>query len=185
VLCAFATDVYGSAIAASDKGEKQSLNISSNGQSDEGTETPTDSVGQDTEGTKSDWGDPESLAFVKELANLAAEKKGTNIRALHVYDLVNYTDWFLVISARSDRQVSAIWQHINDTMRGDNKRKALSIEGSEHNQWVIMDYGEAVVHVFYEPVRAFYELETLWSEAGEFDLELPDDEPTHATPFGY
>ena len=161
------------------------MNKSSNGQSDEGPEAPTDSVGQDTEGSESDWGDLETLAFVKELANLAAEKKGTDIRALHVYDLVNYTDWFLVISARSDRQVSAIWQHINDTMRGDTNRKALSIEGSEHNQWVIMDYGEVVVHVFYEPVRAFYELETLWSEAGEFDLELPDDEHTHATPFGY
>lgn len=130
-------------------------------------------------------GDPETRERVREIAKLAWEKKATDIRALRVFELVNYTDWFIIASARSDRQVHAIWRHIDDTMRTEFDLKPLSVEGSEQNQWVILDYGEVVVHIYYEPVRFFYELENLWGDAPALALDLPDEDLGPSRPYTY
>jgi ribosome-associated protein len=130
-------------------------------------------------------GDPETLERVRTIARLAWEKKATDIRALRVFELVNYTDWFIIASARSDRQVHAIWRHIDDTMRAEFDLKPLSVEGSEQNQWVILDYGEVVVHIYYEPVRFFYELENLWGDAPALTLDLPDEDLAASRPYTY
>jgi len=117
----------------------------------------------------------DTQALVERIAELAWEKKALGLRALRVLELVNYTDWFVIMSARSDRHAAAICEHIEDTMRVDDGRRPLNTEGTEQNQWVIIDYGDVVVHVFYEPVRAFYELERLWTEAPELELTPPEE----------
>ena len=122
--------------------------------------------------------------LVERIASLAWDKKATNVRALRVRELVHYTDWFITMSARSDRQVAAIYRHIDDTLRVEDDRRPLSIEGTQQNHWVVVDYGDVVVHIFYEPVRTFYELERLWADAPELELEVPDDLQRPLDPYG-
>lgn len=122
--------------------------------------------------------------LVERIVSLAWDKKANNVRALRVRELVHYTDWFITMSARSDRQVAAICRHIDDTLRVEDGRRPLSIEGNQQNHWVVVDYGDAVVHIFYEPVRTFYELERLWADAPELELELPDDQQRPLDPYG-
>ncbi len=117
--------------------------------------------------------DTQSLA--ERIAELAWELKALDLRVLRVLEKVNYADWFVVMSGRSDRHVAAIREHVDNVLRTEDSRRPLSIEGSEQNQWVVMDYGDVVVHIFYEPVRAFYELEKLWADAPELALTPPDD----------
>ena len=117
----------------------------------------------------------DTQALVERIAELAWEKKALGLRALRMLELVHYTDWFIVMSARSDRHAAAIREHIDDTMRVEQGRRPMAVEGIERNQWIVMDYGDAVVHIFYEPVRAFYELERLWNEAPELELTSPEE----------
>jgi len=115
----------------------------------------------------------DSQALAVQVARLAMQAKGLDIKVLRVFELVQYTDWFVIVSGRSDRHVKAIREHIQGALHGQGVRP-LSVEGTEHNQWVLLDYGDIVVHVFYEPVREFYELERLWQEAPR--LEVRDED---------
>ena len=126
----------------------------------------------------------DSQPLVERIASLAWDKKAVNLRALRVLELVNYTDWFITMSARSDRQVAAIRRHIDDTLRVEDGLHPLSVEGTQQNHWVVIDYGEVVVHIFYEPVRTFYELERLWADAPELDLTPPSDLERPLDPYG-
>jgi ribosome-associated protein len=112
--------------------------------------------------------------LVEAIAEIAWDKKAMGLRVLRVLELVNYTDWFVVMSARSDRHANSIREHIQDELKQRTGRRPMAVEGTEQNQWVIIDYGDAVVHIFYEPVRAFYELEQLWKDAPELELVEPD-----------
>ena len=116
----------------------------------------------------------ESQPLAARIARLGWDKLAIEPCALRVQELVHYTDFFVVMSGRSDRHVAAIWQSIDDTLRAEDGRRPLSLEGTERNQWVVMDYGDVVAHVFFEPVRAFYELEKLWAEAPLLPLDLPE-----------
>jgi len=115
----------------------------------------------------------ETQALAEQIARLAIQAKGLDVQVLRVLELVQYTDWFIVVSGRSDRHVKAIREHIQDALR-EGGRKPLSVEGIEHSQWVLLDYGDVVVHVFYEPVREFYELERLWQEAPRLEIQDSD-----------
>lgn len=134
-------------------------------------------------GERAPLADLESRELVVRIANLAWEKKATGVRALRVLELVHYTDWLVIMSARSDRHARAIREHIEDELRSSGV-KPLAVEGTETCQWVVLDYGDVVVHVFYEPVRAYYELERLWSEAPELELEPPADVLDEGDPYG-
>ncbi len=85
-------------------------------------------------------------------------------------DLVIYTDYFVICSGESTTQVKAIAEHIEE---GFLKRaiKPLSIEGLSYAHWVLMDYGDIIVHVFEEETRAYYELEKLWLDAPRISFE--------------
>ena len=92
-------------------------------------------------------------------------KKALNVVALDVGELTSFADVFIICSGRSNRQVSAIAEFIQSELK-KHKIKPLSVEGIKDGQWVLMDYGHVVIHVFYEPVREFYDLEGLWVDAG-------------------
>jgi len=91
-------------------------------------------------------------------------KKAMNVVALDVAELTSYADVFIICSGRSNRQVSAIADHIQTDLR-KHKIKPLSVEGTKDGHWVLLDYGHVIIHVFYEPVREFYDLEGLWIDA--------------------
>lgn len=110
--------------------------------------------------------DPSIDFYVK----AALGKKALNVIALDVRKVVSFTDVFIICSGRSNRQVAAIAEHINVTLKKHGIRP-LSIEGMKEGHWVLMDYGHVVIHIFYEPVRDFYDLESLWSDAGRIPTE--------------
>ncbi len=114
--------------------------------------------------------DVETLEIIRTAARAAADKKAFEIVALEVSQLTSYTDSLLICSGGSDRQVGAISEEIQRRLR-DSGRKPLHVEGASRSDWVLMDYGEIVVHIFTEERRAFYGLENLWGDAPRLDEE--------------
>lgn len=119
---------------------------------------------------KGDSSEPAALGKTFLCAQFALEKKARDLLVLDVSKLTSYTDHFVICHGTSVRQVQAIGDHIQGSMkkRGD---LPIGIEGLSGGQWVLLDYGDVVVHVFFESVRGFYDLEKLWMDAPR--LELP------------
>ena len=97
-------------------------------------------------------------------AKVALEKKALDITILELKNISSLTDYFVICSGRSDRQVQAIAEFIEEQM-GKNGFSTLGVEGMKEGRWVLMDYADVVIHIFYEPVRLHYDLEGLWIEA--------------------
>ena len=94
------------------------------------------------------------------------EKKGQNVLKIDLRKLENrITDYFIICHASSTTQVSAISDSIDDIVRKEAGQKPLHIEGLDNCFWVLLDYGEVIVHVFVEEYRSFYSLESLWADA--------------------
>ena len=89
---------------------------------------------------------------------------------LDVHELSSVADYFIICSGRSNRQVKAIAEHINIELKKQDIRP-LSKEGMDDGHWVLMDYGHVIIHIFYEPVRSFYDLEGLWIDAKRIETE--------------
>lgn len=83
---------------------------------------------------------------------------------LDVRPLTSVADFFMICSGRSNRQVTAIAEHIESRLKKKGIRP-LSVEGKKEGHWVLIDYGHIIIHVFYDPVRSFYDIEGLWSDA--------------------
>ena len=98
------------------------------------------------------------------------ERKAIDPVLMEVGRLTSFTDYFLVASGNSSRQVQAISQHMARRLREEGF-KPFAIEGEQEGHWVLMDYGDVVIHVFYQPVREFYDLEGLWTEAPRVDSD--------------
>lgn len=96
-------------------------------------------------------------------------RKAARVVALDVHELTSIADAFIICSGRSNRQVSAIAEHVEVELK-KLKIRPLSVEGAQEGQWVLMDYGSVIIHVFYESVREFYDLEGLWSDARRIAL---------------
>jgi ribosome-associated protein len=90
--------------------------------------------------------------------------KALDVVVLDVHGLASFADTFIVCSGRSHRQVSAIAESVQQNLKAKGI-KPLGVEGLREGHWVLMDYGDVLIHVFYEPVRIFYDLEGLWSDA--------------------
>jgi ribosome-associated protein len=90
--------------------------------------------------------------------------KALDVVVLDVHGLASFADTFIVCSGRSHRQVSAIAESVQQNLKAKGI-KPLGVEGLREGHWVLMDYGDVLIHVFYEPIRIFYDLEGLWSDA--------------------
>jgi ribosome-associated protein len=84
-------------------------------------------------------------------------------------DLVAFTDYFVVCSGESTTQVKAVAEHIEETLSKE-KVRPLGVEGFDYSHWVLMDYGDVIVHVFEDETRRYYELEKLWLDAPRVQL---------------
>lgn len=102
--------------------------------------------------------------------NASLEKKATDLVVMNVSEISFFTDYFVICSGASDRQVQAIASAIQEKMK-KNRVLPLGVEGEKNGQWVLMDYDDVVVHIFYEPVREFYGIEKLWSEAPKVAID--------------
>ncbi len=100
------------------------------------------------------------------------EKKGQNVLKIDLRKLENrITDYFVICHAASGTQVSAICDSVEDTVRKETGEKPLHVEGLDNSFWVLLDYGNVIVHIFLEEYRNFYSLESLWSDAAIEALE--------------
>jgi ribosome-associated protein len=106
----------------------------------------------------------EALDKARLALKIVKERKAIDPALFEVGKLTSITDYFLITSGSSSRQVQAINQHLSRRMREEGFR-AFGVEGQKQGHWVLMDYGDLVIHIFYQPVREFYDLEGLWLEA--------------------
>ena len=113
-------------------------------------------------------------------AEAAFDKKAVDLVVLDVGALTSIADFLLICTGRSDRQVQAIAQAVEGELR-EHGQRPLAIEGMSRGQWVLMDCGDVIVHVFYQPMRDFYDLERLWAHAP--GVQLP--EPLRTQALGY
>ena len=91
---------------------------------------------------------------------------------MEVREVTSIADYFIICSGRSDRQVQSIAQGIAENL-GVLGMPPLSVEGISRGQWVLMDFADVIVHIFYQPVREFYDLEGLWDHAPRVELPEP------------
>ena len=104
----------------------------------------------------------------------ALDKKALEPMLLNVHGLCSYTNYILMVSGRSDRQVEAIADGVLRALR-DCGIRAFGIEGKGSGQWVLIDFGDVVVHVFRHSVREHYDLEGLWIDAKRVSIDIPDE----------
>ncbi|MEO6954400.1 MAG: ribosome silencing factor [Polyangia bacterium] len=109
----------------------------------------------------------------------ALDKKGLAPTLLDLSAEGAYTDFILVVSGRSDRHVQSVAEGVKHVLRDELGREPIGVEGNRDGQWSLIDYGEIVVHVFYHPLREFYDLEGLWGTAPRVPLEVPEDSQIH------
>ena len=103
-------------------------------------------------------------------ARAAADKKAFQIVGFEVSNLTSYTDSLLICSGASDRQVAAIADEVQRQLKKAGRRP-LHVEGQRRSDWVLIDYGEFVIHVFTEERRAYYGLEGLWGDAPKLEAD--------------
>ncbi len=103
-------------------------------------------------------------------AEAAAEKKAEDILAIDVAGLLVVTDYFVICTGRSDRQVRTIADEVEEVLRERADLKPIGREGHEEGRWVLLDFADVVVHVFQPAERDFYRLEKLWGDAPRLDL---------------
>jgi ribosome-associated protein len=116
----------------------------------------------------------EARALAILIATAALEKKAISVEVLDVAGRVDYADFLVLMTGRSDRQVQAIAQGIEEELK-KHGRRPQSVEGLPHATWVLMDYSDVVVHVFQDEARSAYDLDGLWMDARRLSLPPPDE----------
>jgi ribosome-associated protein len=117
-----------------------------------------------------DPGDSEALA--RRVAEIVDDKKGEEIVCLDVRELVSYTDYFVIASARNERQAKAIHDEVHLRLKRELGLLPARVEGESESVWVLADYLDCVLHVFVPEMRDRYRLEKLWSDAKRVELGL-------------
>jgi ribosome-associated protein len=116
----------------------------------------------------------EALAGARVAIDAALDKKALMPVLLDVSGRASYTDFILVVSGRSDRQVEAIAEGVADAMKRRGSA-VLGREGAGSGRWTLLDFGDVIVHVFYHPVREVYDIEGLWIDAPRVEIDVPPE----------
>jgi ribosome-associated protein len=105
--------------------------------------------------------------------NVAKENRGNDIVVLDIRDLTKSFDYFLIVSGSSRRQLHAIGDEIQKKLVGEMGDECLSVSGYKEGRWVVIDYGDIIVHLFEPETRSYYSIEELWGKA----IKIPIDDP--------
>jgi ribosome-associated protein len=100
----------------------------------------------------------------------AADKKAAGLLVLDLRAVASFTDYFVIASGTNVRQVQAVADEIVERVRKEHRSKPARVEGYSTAEWVLLDYGDFIVHVFEEKARRFYDLERLWRDAARVPL---------------
>jgi ribosome-associated protein len=113
-----------------------------------------------------------SAVLARRLAQIADSKKGEDAVALDVRELVGYTDYLVIVTARNERQAKAIHDEVYARLKKEDGLLPARVEGEVEARWVLIDYVDCVLHVFVPEMRERYRLEMLWGEAERLELDL-------------
>jgi ribosome-associated protein len=118
-------------------------------------------------------------------SRIAADKKAMDVVVLDMRDASSITDYFLICSGGSERQVQAIADAIDEQLT-QSGIEALGVEGYREGRWILMDYGDVIVHVFSQETREFYDLERLWANAAKIEVtrDIASVAPHHGASVG-
>ena len=105
------------------------------------------------------------------VAEAGLDKKAGNIEIIDVQGKVDYTDYVVVMSGRSDRQVAAIARGIEEDLKHKYGSRCSGVEGLPQGNWVLLDFGDVVAHIFHQDTRGYYDLEGLWLDADRVEFE--------------
>ena len=117
--------------------------------------------------------EPQSVARARVAVEAAAEKKGADLAILDVGDVLSIIDLFVLASASNARQVRTIVDEVEKALAVHDGSKPISVEGLADASWVLLDYGDIVVHVFLDQTRAYYDLDRLWGDVPRLDASVP------------
>jgi ribosome-associated protein len=112
---------------------------------------------------------PEELAL--RIAEIASDKVAHDIRVFDLRELVSYTDYFVICSGGTERQAKAIHDAIYQELKDVHGRLPRRVEGLTESRWILMDYLDAVIHIFTPDARGYYRLEQLWGDAPSQTVE--------------
>lgn len=156
--------------------KEQALRIESNAEArggEEAYQNPSVSTASMNDGATAEELDKHIIMAVE----AASDKKAIDMLVLDLRSLASFTDYFLITSGSNARQVQAIADAVVDRLK-KHGRRAARVEGYKSAEWVLVDYGDFIVHVFDDKARRFYDLERLWREATP--VELPSDDTATA-----
>jgi len=114
---------------------------------------------------------PDTRQRLRDVVALADGRKAIDVKVLELREVCDFADFFIICTGRSSRQVQAIAEGIRRLMR-DQGERPIHIEGSRTGQWILLDYGDLVIHVFDPETRSYYALERLWLDAPDVTAEL-------------
>jgi len=113
--------------------------------------------------------DEEARRLAVRAAQVADAEHATDVVVLHVGDVLGVTEYFVIGSASNRRLVNSIVEDVEEQLKLDPGRAPVRVEGFREQQWVLLDYGDVVVHVFLAEIRAFYEIERLYTDVPKID----------------
>jgi ribosome-associated protein len=113
--------------------------------------------------------DREARLLAVRAAQVADAEHATDVMVLHVGDVLGVTEYFVIGSASNRRLVNAIVEDVEEQLKADPGRSPIRVEGFREQQWVLMDYGDVVVHIFLAEIRDFYEIERLYTDVPKVD----------------
>ncbi len=111
----------------------------------------------------------DAIALARDACRAADEKQASDLRILDVSELLGLVDLFVIASARTDRQLRAVAEAVEEQLRDLHGRRPLRREGTPGSGWMLLDYGDVVCHLFDEEQRGFYLLERLWGDVPTID----------------
>jgi len=117
--------------------------------------------------------EPQSVARARVAVIAAAEKKGSDLAVLDVGEVLSIIDLFVLASASNARQVRTIVDEVEQALTEHDGSKPISVEGKADASWVLLDYGDIVVHVFLDETRAYYDLDRLWGDVPRIEVDVP------------
>ena len=112
----------------------------------------------------------ESEALARRIAAVAEDKGATDLVAIDVSELLGYTDYLVICTARNERQAKAIAEEVQLRLKREDELIAKRVEGLPEARWILVDYLDCILHVFIAETRDLYRLEQLWGEAPRLDL---------------
>ncbi len=110
---------------------------------------------------------------VKLAISCASEKKAFDIVAIDLREIASFTEFFIIASGTNMRQVQAISDEITEKLKEQLNSRVIRIEGYQTGEWILLDYGDFIVHIFEQKAREFYDLERLWRDAKK--VQLPEE----------